>query len=146
MGKIKNEYKSFLEDIEKNLKNKEEIEYVKERFEMLINERNTNCRKGDIDKLIERQNAMEEKLERIQTFIDNIERDIYSSDGFDFEVICPYCDYGFVVDMDDNKTEIICPECENTIELDWSGDLDEEDGCNGSCHGCHGCKDDDDDM
>ena len=29
MGTIKNEYKSFLDDIEKNIKNKEDLEYVK---------------------------------------------------------------------------------------------------------------------
>lgn len=32
MGNLKNEYKSFLDDIEKNIKNKEDLEYVKERF------------------------------------------------------------------------------------------------------------------
>ena len=32
MGILKNEYKSFLEDIEKNMKNKEDLEYVKKRF------------------------------------------------------------------------------------------------------------------
>lgn len=32
---------------------------------------------------------------------------------------------------------------ENTIELDWTGDLDEDDdeGCSGHCHGCSGCND-----
>ena len=32
MGSIKNEYKSFLDDIEKNIKNKDDLEYVKKRF------------------------------------------------------------------------------------------------------------------
>ena len=32
MKNIKNEYKSFLDDIEKNIKNKEDLEYVKKRF------------------------------------------------------------------------------------------------------------------
>ena len=51
--------------------------------------------------------------------------------------------------MDENKKEIECPDCKNIIELDWSGDVDDESdsGCQGSCHGCHGCdSDDDDDM
>ena len=39
----------------------------------------------------------------------------------------------------------------NLIELDWSGDVDDEPsagGCLGDCHGCHGCgsEDEDDDM
>lgn len=29
MGNIKNEYKSFLDDIEKNIKNKDDLEYIK---------------------------------------------------------------------------------------------------------------------
>ena len=32
MGTLKNEYKSFLDDIEKNIKNKEDLEYVRGRF------------------------------------------------------------------------------------------------------------------
>ena len=45
-----------------------------------------------------------------------------------------------------------CPECKNIIELDWSGDLydDENDGCSGHCCGCSGCgdieEDEEDDM
>ena len=36
MGKIKNEYKSFLDDIEKNIKNKEDLNYVKSRFSSFV--------------------------------------------------------------------------------------------------------------
>ena len=32
MALLKNEYKSFLDDIEKNIKNKDDLEYIKERF------------------------------------------------------------------------------------------------------------------
>lgn len=158
MGKIKNEYKSFLDDIEKNIKNKEDLNYVKSRFASFVDvisdeiDDITNYRKEEIDLLQERQKEIEEKMGKMQEIINNIEKDIYSEDGFDFEIICPYCDYEFVIDVDDNKTEVICPECENTIELDWSGNLDAEqdddtDGsCSGSCHGCHGCESDDEDM
>ena len=36
MGVIKNEYKSFLDDIEKNIKNKEDLEYIKKRFASFV--------------------------------------------------------------------------------------------------------------
>ena len=36
MAKLREEYKKFLEDIEKNLKNKEDLEYVKVRFSMFV--------------------------------------------------------------------------------------------------------------
>lgn len=157
MGKIKNEYKSFLDDIEKNIKNKEDLNYVKGRFssfvDVVVDEVDSilNYRKEEMDLLQERQKEIEEKMSKMQGILDNIEKDIYAEDGFDFEIICPYCDNEFVIDVDDDKTEIICPECENVIELDWTGNIDDDqdnkqDGsCNGSCHGCHGCEDEEDD-
>ena len=78
------------------------------------------------------------------------EKDIYDEDGFDFEIVCPYCNYEFIIDLDENKSEIECPECKNMIELDWTGNInDEKSGCQGSCHGCIGCGDEneeEDDM
>ena len=45
-----------------------------------------------------------------------------------------------------NEINII--ECKNIIELDWSGDLCDDEGCSGHCHGCSSCEecDEDDDM
>lgn len=152
MGTIKNEYKSFLDDIEKNIKNKEDLSYVKERFTAFLDvmieqmDKVTDYKKEEIERLEKTQKQIESKIEKMQNILDNIEKDIYADEGFDFEIICPYCNYDFIIDMDENKTEVECPECHNTIELDWSGDIDEEDGCHGSCHGCHGCSDEDDDM
>ena len=152
MGTIKTEYKSFLDDIEKNIKNKEDLEYVKKRFASFLDvmlEQMDNImdyKKEEMDKLEKTQKEIEEKMSKMQQVIDNIERDIYD-EGFDFEITCPYCNYEFFIDVDENKTEVECPECKNMIELDWSGDVDDEpDNCNGDCHGCSGCGDEDDDM
>lgn len=104
----------------------------------------------EMQELKENQKTMTEKMEKMQKVIDHIESDIYSDEGFDFEIVCPYCEHEFIIDANMDKTEIQCPECKNTIELDWSGDLyDEEDGCSGHCCGCSGCEDsdeEDDDM
>ena len=153
MRNIKNEYKSFLDDIEKNIKNKEDLEYIKKRFtgflDVILEQIDyiAEYKKEEIEKLEHAQKQIEERMEKMQSVLDNIERDIYAEDGFDFEIVCPYCNYEFIIDMDENKTEIECPECKNTIELDWTGDIDgEHHGCSGDCHGCHGCNDEDDDM
>ena len=153
MKNIKNEYKSFLDDIEKNIKNKEDLEYIKKRFTSFLDaileqiDHIAEYKKEEIEKLEQAQKQIEERMEKMQSVIDNIERDIYAEDGFDFEIICPYCNYEFIIDMDETKTEIECPECKNTIELDWTGDVDDEHhDCSGDCHGCHGCNDEDDDM
>lgn len=155
MGTIKNEYKSFLDDVEKNIKSKEDLEYVKKRFTSFLDvmldqiDNIMDYKKEELEQLENRQKEIEEKMSKMQKLLDNIEKDIYAEDGFDFEIICPYCNYEFIVDLDENKTEVECPECSNTIELDWTGDIDEnneENGCQGSCNGCHGCDDEDDDM
>ncbi len=163
MGTLKNEYKSFLDDIEKNIKDKDDLEYIKRRFTSFVDvvldqmDYIMDYKEEEMAKLEETQNELNNKMEQMQQVINNIEKDIYSEDGFDFEIVCPYCNYEFIIDVDENKTEIECPECQNIIELDWSGDVDEEtqqeeiepndqNTCQGDCHGCHGCNDEDDDM
>lgn len=88
------------------------------------------------------QKEMTEKMEKMQQVINHIENDIYLDEGFDFEIVCPYCEYEFVIDSNEEKNEIKCPECKNIIELDWSGDLCDDEGCSGHCHECSGCEDD----
>ncbi len=157
MSILKNEYKSFLDDIEKNMKNKEDLEYVKGRFgaflDVVLDQMDyiIDLKKEEMEKLEDTQKKLTAQVSQMQQVVDNIEKDIYAEDGFDFEIVCPYCNYEFIIDVDENKTEIECPECQNIIELDWSGDVDgeEQDECQGEngCHGCHGCdKDEDDDM
>lgn len=152
MGILKNEYKSFLDDIEKNVKNKEDLEYVKGRFasflDIVLDQMDyiMNYKEEEMKKLEETQTELSARIEQMQQVIDNIEKDIYTEDGFDFEIVCPYCNYEFIIDVDENKTEIQCPECQNIIELDWSGDIEGngEEGCSGNCSGCHDCDEDDD--
>ena len=155
MGVIKNEYKSFLDDIEKNIKNKEDLEYIKKRFSSFVDvmldqiDYILDYKKEEVEELQKNQTKIQEKMTKMQEVIDNIEKDIYD-DGFDFEITCPYCNYEFFIDVDENRTEVECPECKNMIELDWSGGEEDEnpndnnDNCNGNCHGCSGCDEDDD--
>lgn len=98
----------------------------------------------EMKEIKENQKIMTEKVEKMQQVIGRIESDIYSSECFDFEIVCPYCEKEFVIDANEDKKEIECPECKNIIELDWSGDLEDEE-CSGHCHGCFGCNDSDED-
>lgn len=156
MKDLKSEYKSFLDDIEKNIKNKEDLEFIKTRFADFLDvvldrlEYIAEYKSSEIKKLEEAQQQIEEKMSKMQKVVDNIEKDIYTEDGYDFEIVCPYCNSEFMTDIDENRKEIECPECKNIIELDWSGNLEEEQpdsNCKGNCHGCNGCEtDEDDDM
>ena len=153
MAILKDEYQKFLEDIEKNIKDPDDLLYIKQRVAAFLDIVLTQMdylidyKEDKMAKLEQTQKELNSKLSKMQEVIDNIEKDIYSEDGFDFEIVCPYCNYEFVIDMDENKTEIQCPECQNIIELDWSGNLDDdaENGCNGDCHGCNGCDDQEND-
>ena len=145
MAKLREEYNNFLKDIEKNLKNKEDLEYVKVRFSMFVDkvidemDMLVDYKAQKMSELEQKQKEIEDKMSKMQQIIDNIEKDIYSDEGFDFEIICPYCDNQFVIDVEEDKTEVECPVCNNIIELDWSGEVEEDSDCNGSCSGCHGC-------
>ena len=125
MSILKDEYKNFLDDIESNIKNKEDLEYIKKRFADFVDKVLNHIdyivgyKKQEIENLEDTQKQLIERIDKMQRVIDNIEKDIYSDEGFDFEIVCPYCNYEFVVDMDEEKTEIECPECKNMIELDW---------------------------
>ena len=99
----------------------------------------------EIKELKENQKIMNEKMDKMQQVVDHIKTDIYDDEGFDLEIVCPYCEHEFVIDADEDQNAIECPECKNIIELDWSGDLydEEDDGCSGHCCGCSGCGDSD---
>ena len=145
MAKLREEYNNFLKDIEENLKNKEDLEYVKVRFSMFVDkvidqmDMIVDYKTQKMNEIEQKQKEIDNKMSKMQEIIDNIEKDIYFDEGFDFEIICPYCDNQFVIDVDEDKTEVECPVCNNIIELDWSGEVEEDVGCNGSCSGCHGC-------
>lgn len=145
MDILKEEYKKFLEDIERKITNKEELEYVKLKFVSFVDkimdqiENIVDYKEEKFLKLEKEQKQLEDKMQKMQQIIENIEKDIYAEDGFDFEIICPYCNYEFIIDVDENKTEIKCPECDNIIELDWSGNPDDNSCDDDSCSGCHGC-------
>ena len=145
MIKLKDEYDKFIQDIEKEIKDEKQIEYIKVRFAMFVDKvidqinMIIDYKEERMIELEEKQKEIENKVANMQQIIDNIEKDIYSEEGFDFEIICPYCDNQFVIDVDENRTEVECPVCNNVIELDWSGDLEDDGECCENCMGCHGC-------
>lgn len=149
MQDIKNGYKSFLDDIEKNIKNKEDLIYIKQRFasflEIVLDEMDNlvDYRRAEVDEMAKKQAEIETKLMKMENTVGNLVKEIYEEEeGFDFEIVCPYCNYEFIVDIDENKKEIECPECKNMIELDWSGDGEEAEEYNQNFN----FYDEDDDM
>ena len=153
MSVLSDNYKRIIAEIEKNVSNQEELEFVKEKFlelsTLFMNVIDDLAEKTDkkIQRIEEKQKQIETKISLVEGAVDDIENDIYDEEAsiedmedFEFEIVCPYCNYEFIADID-NKNEITCPECHNIIELDWNEEENEDatNGCIGSCSSCGGC-------
>lgn len=143
MSDIKGKYKKIMEDLENNIKNPEDLFYAKEKIMELttifidIIDRLTVLTDARIKEIEARQEEINLKIDSVQSMVDEIEGDIYEDeDSYEFEIVCPYCNYQFTTDIEDEeKDEIKCPKCNNIIELDWN---EEEGGCDGNCSHCYG--------
>lgn len=152
MSEMSGKYKQIIEDLEKNIKNPEELNFIKDKFAELsmlfidMLDRITRLTDNKIQEIEARQQEISSRINSVQSIVDEIEGDIYEEDdddNYEFEIVCPYCNYEFTADVEDeNKEEIQCPECNNIIELDWN--QDEFEGCFGNCSACHsrmwGCR------
>lgn len=132
-------FQLILEDIEKNIKDEKQLEYVNKKItevsmlHLSVIDELTDVLKNKINNIERKQDVIEKKVSKIESSVSGIENDMYD-DGFEFEIICPYCNNEFVADVK-SKNEIKCPECQNVIELDWNGG-EEMHSCSGHCSGC----------
>lgn len=152
MSNLNTKFKKILQDLEKNIKDKEDLEYVKVQifnmYNLFLDEMTKIEEKAtiEISELIKKQEQLEMKVKKVENGLNAIEKDIYLDEDSDFSIVCPYCNNEFVVDSDELKEEIKCPECNNIIELDWNSGCDcgyENHDC--KCDDkCSHCKEDDD--
>ncbi len=132
-------FQLILDDIEKNIKDEKQLEYVNKKItevsmlHLSVIDELTDVLKNKINNIERKQDVIEKKVSKIESSVSGIENDMYD-DGFEFEIICPYCNNEFVADVE-SKNEIKCPECQNVIELDWNGG-EEMHSCSGHCSGC----------
>ena len=151
MSNLNKKFKQILDDIEQNIKDKDDLEYIKVQIFNLYNLFFDEISKieGTINKkmsMVENMQAnLEDRVEILQSKLSNMENDLYvdEEEDSDFSIVCPYCNNEFIVEFDELKDEVKCPECNNIIELDW-GENDCEDDCGHNCSQCN--HDDEDDM
>jgi len=151
MADLSSKYKKIINNLEKSLKDKQELEYVKEQVFAI-----TSLFLDELDKIIEisenkmqdlvaSQAELQKKISKVENSVNEIERDIYMEDSeeFEFQITCPYCNHEFTTDLTSTTQEVECPDCKNIIELDWN-----EDDCSScgseDCSGCHGHHEDED--
>lgn len=159
MADLKKKYNEIIKNLEKNIENPKDLEYAKKQLNILANafldemEAMEEITETKFNELYKKQDVIEEKMAYLEKTLNGIEKDIYDvDDNYDLEIVCPYCNYEFVLDEESTqKSEIECPECKNVIEIDWDGESFEG-GCSGHCSSCgEQCseqdeKDEDDDM
>ena len=137
---LNRKYQEIIDELEKRISDKEEFEFVKNKLSEL-----TLLYIDSIEKVTEiRDNQINQndRIKKLENKIKTIEDDIYIDEeedddrmipqkkleeGYDFEIICPYCNKEFVVDESYNKKDKVeCPNCKQTIELDWDEEIKEE--------------------
>ena len=143
---IEKEYKKFLNDLEENLKDNPDFEYIKAKFIKLMllffDEIDYMREQYDekIEKILERQSYFEDKINKVEELANGIEEEMrlneevedqmitellhphlrnYDNDT-ECEVTCPYCGELFYIHVEGVEKEITCPYCDNPIEVDWN--------------------------
>lgn len=155
MADLKKKFNEIMKDLEKNIKNKDDLDYIKEQIyniSILFLDELDKIAEMNIEKmnmLAEKEKELGNKVSTMERALGEIEKEMFVSPDYDFAITCPYCNEEFFEDFSNGiKSEIKCPECSNVIELDWH----EEDECGHCCdheHHCHGehegceCEDED---
>lgn len=149
MSDLNKKYQEVLDELEKNIKDKNALNSVKGKLsELVIFFTDMINKSVDMEKNLEKT---EQNIKILKKRIDNIEQDIYidpegelenlhefgidqmHDNDYEFEITCPYCDYEFITDdSHKNQHSIKCPKCNKIIELDWGVD----ESCQGDCHSC----------
>ena len=114
--------------------------YVKQYYVVIM-----DYKEDKLNALIKKQEQADRLIQELNDKMDNVYEDIYNEvQEENFTISCPYCNYEFDAEIDEDFNEIRCPECGNLIELDWNGnpndDQDKGNGCSGGCSHCDGCK------
>lgn len=126
MSNLNSKFKEILKDLEKNVQNKNDLEYIKIQMFNLYNlffneviqvEGSTNERISTIATTL---TILQERVDKLENKIKLMGQEVYPDECSDFIITCPYCTNEFILDGKELKDEVECPKCNNIIELDWS--------------------------
>lgn len=163
MSNLQEKFNKIINDLDQNIENKNDLEYIKTQIYnismLFIDELDkiSELNMDKINRLIVKHKELNNRMQQLENTMQQLEEDIYldsNEEELGFEIICPYCNAEFEVDMNEEiKSEVKCPECNNIIELDWNQD----ECCGGHCGSCEshcnfeddgedGCDCEDEDM
>ena len=140
MSELQTKFQAIIKKIEERIQDEEDLNFIKEQIAEISMlyldqlDKLVELNENKLSKLVEREKELEAKMREIEDSVKNMEKEFFVDENYDFEIICPYCNYEFVSDFSQSvKEEIECPECHNIIELDWNN---ADEGCNGHCSCC----------
>lgn len=136
MENIGEEFRKILNDLEENLKDNPDLDYIKSEFNnlaMVFFTEIDSLKKlyeQRIETMLDRQSYFDEKISNLEELTKIIEKEMPSEeddimliediddDSEECEIQCPYCGEVFILLTDEIEKEVNCPFCSNTIELD----------------------------
>lgn len=149
MSRLQENFNAIMAKIEERITDEEELKFIKQQMIDLsmiyIDELDKIMELSEkrVKQIYENQKMLEQKMDMLEKGVNTIEKELFVEEEYDFEIVCPYCNYEFLTDINSNKKEIECPECHNIIELDWNN---EDHNCSGHCGSCDGCEHDEDEK
>lgn len=141
MSVLQDKFNAIVKKIENRIEDEELLSFIKQQIAdisiLFIDQLDkvVDLSQRRLDELIEHEKDLTKKVTQLEQTMKAMEKEFYVDENFDFEIVCPYCNYEFVSDFSQNlKEQVECPECHNIIELDWNNH--EEHDCSGHCSCC----------
>lgn len=141
MSVLQDKFNAIVKKIENRIEDEELLSFIKQQIAdisiLFIDQLDkvVDLSQRRLDELIDHEKDLTKKVTQLEQTMKAMEKEFYVDENFDFEIVCPYCNYEFVSDFSQNlKEQVECPECHNIIELDWNNH--EEHDCSGHCSCC----------
>ena len=114
MEELQEKVKTILSELEKNLKDREDIEYAKNKiFELYtafadeIEKVEESCVKK-MDVISAKYSLLDTRMSELENVLHKIENDIYiNEEDYDLDIVCPYCNAEFTIDSIDEEKESV---------------------------------------
>lgn len=135
MSNLEEQYQKMIETLENTIKDEKKLKKAKEQLDDIVSIVVDDCSlildKYD-EKIMDIENKNRDYEMRIQSLEDRLRQfeQMVELEDYDFFITCPYCNFEFQTDYDDEVTEVCCPECGQIFDVDWEDD--EDDGLDNS--------------
>ena len=131
MSDLEEQYQKMIETLENTIKDEKKLKKAKEQLDDIVSIVVDDC-SHILDKYDEKIMDIESKNRdyemRIQALEERLRQfeQMVELEDYDFFITCPYCNFEFQTDYDDEVTEVCCPECGQIFDVDWEDDEDED--------------------